>query len=143
VKPIISPISKHEDWRKPWNERWMSNLTDMNLVRPAAPISNAAYPHGIGQNASTTTDLTGLAKILPYDREVPAGMIRNNAAATLAGCTGDGGVDLALSQRLAASQNTSACNVRQPTEMYVPVGPESVLLAEFNMVASSILRLSQ
>ena len=135
MKPTISSISKHEDWYQPRNERWMSQpLADMNLS-PAALISNAAYPHGIGQNASTTTDLTGLAKIPPYHRKVTAGMVRNKAAATIRtqtamnlitiytiGCTGEATAARNEQEYLRTQRDTASGNVRAGRPRVGPPG---------------------
>jgi hypothetical protein len=59
------------------------------------------------------------------------------------GYLGDGGVDVALLERLANSQNSPSYNATQPTGVYVPVNQTSDLMAAFYTVASSVLRLSQ
>ncbi len=59
------------------------------------------------------------------------------------GYTGDGGVDTALLERLANSQNSSSYNATQPTGVYVVANSSAEVLAAFYTVASSILRLSQ
>jgi Flp pilus assembly protein TadG len=47
---------------------WMQNPNaDVNLISPATPVANCAYLHGVGQDGSTKTDLTDLAKIPTYD----------------------------------------------------------------------------
>jgi Flp pilus assembly protein TadG len=47
---------------------WMQNASaDVSLISPTTPIAGCAYLHGIGQNGSTTTDLTDLAHIPTYD----------------------------------------------------------------------------
>jgi len=47
---------------------WMSHpSSDINVVSPITPVTNCAYLHGVGQDGSTNTDLTDLAKIPAYD----------------------------------------------------------------------------
>jgi len=59
------------------------------------------------------------------------------------GYTGDGGVDTALLQRLANSQDSPSYNATQPTGVYVVANSSADVLAAFYTVASSILRLAQ
>jgi Flp pilus assembly protein TadG len=59
------------------------------------------------------------------------------------GYTGDGGVDTALLQRLANSQDSPSYNATQPTGEYVVANSSAEVLAAFYSVASSILRLSK
>jgi Flp pilus assembly protein TadG len=170
---------------------WMANpLSDINLISPTTPITGCAYLHGAGQNGSTSTDLTDLAKIPTYDLYgnsttdsfytqswiygqfgnaynpaqpnsqynlgIAVWNATDNAGITIRsqtamnaiaiytiGYTGDGGVDVALLERLANSQNSPSYNATQPTGIYVPVNQTADLTAAFNTVASSILRLSQ
>ena len=47
---------------------WMSHpSSDIKVVSPTTPVTGCAYLHGVGQDGSTNTDLTDLAKIPAYD----------------------------------------------------------------------------
>jgi Flp pilus assembly protein TadG len=59
------------------------------------------------------------------------------------GYTGNGGVDTALLQRLANSEDSSSYDATKPTGVYVQVNQAADLLPAFNTVASTILRLSK
>ncbi|MDQ1473515.1 MAG: hypothetical protein QOJ99_4995, partial [Bryobacterales bacterium] len=47
---------------------WMRNPNgDVNVISPSTPVTNCAYLKGVGQDGSTSTDLTDLQKIPTYD----------------------------------------------------------------------------
>jgi hypothetical protein len=41
--------------------------SDINVISPTTPITTCAYLHGVGQNGSTSTDMTDLAQLPTYD----------------------------------------------------------------------------
>jgi Flp pilus assembly protein TadG len=59
------------------------------------------------------------------------------------GYTGDGGVDVALLERLANNLGSPWYNATQPTGVYVEANSSTDVLAAFYSVASSILRLAK